>query len=148
MICIGFWNDSGVQGCPCTKDFLCAHDNLGVFGGPEVCNVHQHNWYFGHGGGIAATQATVTVMQCSVQAHVLQDHHHHCRMIDELCCAIFNKHIVFLQCMLLLIKSSAQGLMSRSLQLCGHEHIMCKSTAQHFRPGILNPVLEAAGLLL
>ncbi|DBA83524.1 TPA: hypothetical protein ACH3X2_006448 [Trebouxia sp. C0005] len=38
------------QGCPCTRQFLCAHDNLGVFGGADVCNVKQHNWYFGHGG--------------------------------------------------------------------------------------------------
>ena len=55
----------GIQGCPCTKDFLCAHDNLGVFGGAEVCNVHQHNWYFGHGGAAAATDAILTVhIQC------------------------------------------------------------------------------------
>lgn len=38
------------QGCACTRQFLCAHDNLGVFGGADVCNVKQHNWYFGHGG--------------------------------------------------------------------------------------------------
>ena len=42
-----------MQGCPCTKAFLCSHDNLGVFGGAEVCNVKQHNWYFGHGGALS-----------------------------------------------------------------------------------------------
>ena len=60
-----------MQGCPCTRDFLCAHDNLGVFGGTEVCNVHQHNWYFGHGGEPAASDAITTVqMQCCVVLRV------------------------------------------------------------------------------
>ncbi|KAL3161801.1 hypothetical protein ABBQ38_008893 [Trebouxia sp. C0009 RCD-2024] len=43
-------NFEAPRGCPCTRECLCAHDNLKVFGGAEVCNVKQHNWYFGHGG--------------------------------------------------------------------------------------------------
>ncbi len=46
---------AGLQGCPCTRQFLCAHDNFGVFGGADVCNVKQHNWYFGHGGEMPVT---------------------------------------------------------------------------------------------
>lgn len=45
------------RGCPCTKEYLCAHDNLKVFGGADVCNVKQHNWYFGHGGAGAILSA-------------------------------------------------------------------------------------------
>lgn len=54
----------GLQGCPCTRQFLCAHDNLGVFGGADVCNVKQHNWYFGHGGETPVTLSLQELGYC------------------------------------------------------------------------------------
>ena len=43
---------------------MCAHDNLGVFGGADVCNVKQHNWYFGHGGETPVTLSLEELGYC------------------------------------------------------------------------------------
>ena len=66
---------SGLQGCACTRQFLCAHDNLGVFGGADVCNVKQHNWYFGHGGESPVT-LILQKLTCCVHFFTYQSKFH------------------------------------------------------------------------